>query len=187
MGLTENHRAELETIFSHYPDKRSALLPVLYLAQREYGWLSDDVLREVAGVLELEPTEVTSVAGFYTLFYKEPVGKYVLEICNDLPCALRGAEKFVEHACKKLGVQVGETTPDGLFTLKTVMCVAACDRAPVMQVNLEYHENLDEARFDQMVDELRHSAQLSAGSGQPAIDEQKPQTDTRSLTSEAES
>lgn len=153
--LLAKHKPEIEAIFSRYPDKRSAMLPMLYLAQGEYGWLSQDVLHEVADILELEPTEVISVAGFYTLFYKAPVGKYVIEICDDLPCALRGAEQFVEHACQKLGLRVGETTPDGLFTLHTVMCLAACDRAPMMQVNLEYHENMTAEKFDALIDELR--------------------------------
>lgn len=153
--LLAKHKSEIDTIFSRYPDKRSAMLPMLYLAQHEYGWLSQDVLHEVADILELEPTEVISVAGFYTLFYKEPVGKYVIEICDDLPCALRGAEQFVEHACQKLGLRVGETTADGLFTLRTVMCLAACDRAPMMQVNLEYHENMTNEKFDAWIDQMR--------------------------------
>jgi NADH-quinone oxidoreductase subunit E len=156
MRLLEKHKPEIDTILAHYPDRRSALLPMLYLAQDEYGWLSQDVMKEVGDILELQPTEVMSVAGFYTLFYKEPVGKYVLEICDDLPCALRGAEPFVEHACQKLGIQVGETTPDGLFTLRTVMCLAACDRAPMMQVNLDYHEGLTNEKFDALVEELRN-------------------------------
>jgi NADH-quinone oxidoreductase subunit E len=165
--LLAKYKPEIDTIFSRYPDKRSAMLPMLYLAQREYGWLSQDVLHEVADILELEPTEVISVAGFYTLFYKEPVGRYVIEICDDLPCALRGAEQFVEHACQKLGIRVGETTPDGLFTLHTVMCLAACDRAPMMQVNLEYHENMTDEKFDALIDELR-----ARGGGQATDDGQ---------------
>jgi NADH-quinone oxidoreductase subunit E len=157
--LLTKYQGQIDNILSRYPDKRSALLPLLYLAQSEYGWLSQDVMNEVAAILELQPTEVTSVAGFYTLFHKEPVGKYVIEICDDLPCALRGAEPFVEHACQKLGIQVGETTPDGLFTLHTVMCLAACDRAPMMQVNLDYHEDLTNEKFDALVDQLRQEAQ----------------------------
>jgi NADH:ubiquinone oxidoreductase subunit E len=112
----------------------------------------------VAGVLELDPTLVLSLAGFYTLFYEEPVGKYVLEICNDLPCALRGADEFVEMACQKLGVELDETTADGLFTIKTVMCLAACDKAPMLQVNLKYEENLDEEKFDALISRLREEA-----------------------------
>jgi predicted flap endonuclease-1-like 5' DNA nuclease len=105
--------------------------------------------------LELDPTHVLSLAGFYTLYYEEPVGKYVLEICNDLPCALRGADEFVEMASRKLGIPVEGTTADGLFTLKTVMCLAACDKAPMLQCNLQYVENLDEAKFDELIEQLR--------------------------------
>jgi NADH-quinone oxidoreductase subunit E len=115
-------------------------------------------MRDVAGVLDLDPTEVLSLAGFYTLFYEESVGKYVLEICNDLPCALRGADEFVDMACEKLGVEVGGTTEDGMFTVKTVMCLAACDKAPMLQVNLKYEENLDEAKFDALITRLREEA-----------------------------
>jgi NADH-quinone oxidoreductase subunit E len=95
------------------------------------------------------------VAGFYTLFYKAPVGRYVLHVCNDFPCALRGADEFLDHVCRKLGIQPGETTEDGLFTVEPVMCIGACDRAPVMQVNLEFHENLTEEKVDQLVGRLK--------------------------------
>ena len=120
--LAEKYADEIEAILAKYPDKRSAVLPLMYLAQEGYGYMSQEAMRDVAGVLDLDPTEVLSLAGFYTLFYEEPVGKYVLEICNDLPCALRGADEFVDMACEKLGVEVGGTTEDGRFSVKTVMC-----------------------------------------------------------------
>jgi NADH-quinone oxidoreductase subunit E len=120
--------------------------------------MSREAMRDVAGVLDLDPTEVLSLAGFYTLYYEESVGKYVLEICNDLPCALRGADEFVDMACEKLGVEVGGTTEDGMFTVKTVMCLAACDKAPMLQVNLKYEENLDEAKYDALITRLREEA-----------------------------
>jgi NADH-quinone oxidoreductase subunit E len=157
---------EIMDILARYPEvhKRSAVMPLLYLAQQEYGWLSQDAMREVAMIVGLDPTEVYGVAGFYSLYFKEPVGKYVIHICDDLPCALRGAEKFVDHACQKLGVKVGETTGDGLFTLQTAMCLAACDRAPMMQVNLEYYESLKPEDFDRIIEELRaKAAQKEAG------------------------
>jgi NADH-quinone oxidoreductase subunit E len=102
---------------------------------------------------------VLSLAGFYTLYYEEPVGKYVLEVCNDLACALCGADEFVEMAAGKLGIPVEGTTDDGLFTLKTVMCLAACDKAPLLQCNLKYEESLDEAAFDALIQRLRAEAQ----------------------------
>jgi NADH-quinone oxidoreductase subunit E len=156
--LTENYADEITAILTRYPQKRSAVLPLMYLAQEEYGYMSKEAMRDVAAVLDMDPTEVLSLAGFYTLFYEEPVGKYVLEICNDLPCALRGADEFVEKACDKLGVTAGGTTGDGMFTVKTVMCLAACDKAPMLQVNLKYEENLDEEKFDALISRLREEA-----------------------------
>lgn len=156
--LAETYPNEIEAILARYPDKRSAALPVMYLAQEAYGYMSKEAIRDVADVLELEPTEVLSLAGFYTLYYEEPVGRYVLEICTDLPCALRGADEFTEMACRKLGINVGGTTEDGLFSIKTVMCLAACDKAPMLQVNLKYEENLDEAKFDALITRLREEA-----------------------------
>lgn len=148
-------KQELSQILRKYPDKRSAILPALYLAQREYGYLTPQAMGEVAELLELEPTEVHTVAAFYTLFYREPVGKFVIQVCEDLPCALRGAEKIISHLKKRLEIEVGETTADGLFTLQTVMCVAGCDKAPVMQLNLKYFESLSPESADQILDDLR--------------------------------
>lgn len=158
MVLTEKYGEEIEAILKKYPDKRSAVLPVMYLAQDVYGFLSKEAMVDVANTIGIEPTEVLSLAGFYTLFYEEPVGKFVLEICNDLPCALRGADEFVKMASDKLGIEVGQTTPDGLFSLKTVMCLAACDKAPMMQVNLKYEEDLDEEKFDALISRLRSAS-----------------------------
>lgn len=156
--LAERYPHEIEAILAKYPDKRSAILPVMYLAQEVHGYMSQEAMQDVATVLELEPTLVLSLAGFYTLYYEEPVGKYVLEICNDLPCALRGADEFVEMACDKLGVELGATSEDGMFTVKSVMCLAACDKAPMLQVNLKYEELLDEEKFDALITRLRQEA-----------------------------
>ncbi|HRQ38366.1 MAG TPA: NAD(P)H-dependent oxidoreductase subunit E [Chloroflexota bacterium] len=158
MTFTEKYQAEIEGIIARFPHKKSAVLPLMHLAQHHYSYMSDEAMREVAAILDLDPTHILSLAGFYTLYYEEPVGKYVLEICNDLACALRGADQFVEMACGKLGVGVDETTPDGLFTIKTVMCLAACDRAPMLQCNLKFEENLDEAKFDDLLSRLREQA-----------------------------
>lgn len=152
--LRENAPEEIETILAKYPTKRSAVLPLCHLAQKQYGYMSPEAIRDVAELLELDPTEVQSLVGFYSLLRERPTGKYVVEICADLPCALRGANRLVDHVCKKLGVQPGETTPDGLFTVEKVMCVAACDRAPVAQINLEYFEHLDPDRVDALLEEL---------------------------------
>lgn len=162
--IAEKYAKEIEGILARFPDKKSAVLPLMHLAQHEYGYMSDDAKREVAAILDLDPTHVLSLSGFYSLYYEEPVGKYVLEICDDLACALRGADDFVAMASRKLGVPVEGTTEDGLFTLKTVMCLGACDRAPMLQCNLRFEENLDEAKFDQLLARLRQEV-----TGEPSV------------------
>jgi NADH-quinone oxidoreductase subunit E len=157
--LREKAKDEIQAILSQYPTRRSAVLPLCHLAQAEYGYMSPEAVREVAEILELDATEVQGLVGFYSLLHEEPAGKYVIEICNDLPCALRGSEQFVDHVCQKLGVSVGETTGDDLFTVQTVMCVAACDKAPLAQINLEYYENLDPDKFDELVERLKNEAE----------------------------
>jgi NADH-quinone oxidoreductase subunit E len=160
--LADKYHKDIEAILNKYPDKRSAILPLLYMAQKEYGYCTDDSIREVAAIVGLEPTHVRSVVGFYTLYYDHPVGKHVIQVCDDLPCALRGADKFVEHVCKKLNLDPehvrhgGQTTDDGQFTVETVPCIAGCDRAPLAQIDLDYFENLDEQKFDEIVSRLRN-------------------------------
>ena len=156
--LSENYKQALDAVLKKYPSKRSAVIQALYLAQEEHGYLTEEVMREVAGLLDMDPTEVLSIAGFYTLLHEKPVGKYVLHVCNDLPCALRGADEFLDHVCKRLGVEPGETTEDGLFTVEPVMCIGACHRAPVMQVNLEFHENMTVEAVDELLEKLRRTA-----------------------------
>lgn len=156
--IAETYAKEIEGLLARYPDKKSAVLPLMHLAQREYGYMSDEAMKEVAAILDVDPTHVLSLTGFYTLYYEEPVGKYVLEVCNDLACALRGADEFLEMTCNKLGIGPDETTDDGLFTIKPVMCLAACDRAPMLQCNLKFEEHLDEEKFDQLLARLRAEA-----------------------------
>ncbi len=154
--LRDTRASDIEKTLAKYPTRRSAVMPLLSMAQQEYGYCDAGAIREVADILGLDPTEVKSIVGFYTMFYEEPTGQYVIEVCDDLPCALRGADEFVSHCERKLGIQAGQTTPDGKFTLRTVMCIAACDRAPVAQVNTEYKVDLTPERFDQMIDDLRN-------------------------------
>lgn len=145
--LAEKYSDEVQTILAKYPpdQKRSAVMPLLYLAQREQGFVSFHSIQEIADIVEISTTEVGSIIGFYTLYHDQPGGKYRIQVCTDLPCALRGAEQFLDELCEKLGIQVGETTPDGLISVEQVMCLAACDRAPMFQVQtgdgLSYHEN----------------------------------------------
>jgi NADH-quinone oxidoreductase subunit E len=147
--LLEKYADEIRGILAKYPDdssgKRSAVMPLLYLAQRAYGYITKDAIGQVAEICEMSTTDVASLIGFYTLFHDEQTGKYHIQVCTDLPCALRGAEEFLDKLCENLGIRVGETTPDGLIKVETVMCIAGCDKAPVFQVQgpegLEYHEN----------------------------------------------
>ncbi|RMG96881.1 MAG: NAD(P)H-dependent oxidoreductase subunit E [Chloroflexi bacterium] len=165
--IAEKYAEEIEGILKRFPDKKSAVLPLMHLAQQAYGHMSREAMQEVADILEISPTHVLALSGFYSLYYEEPVGKYVLEICNDLACALRGADEFVEMVCHKLGVPVDGTTADGLFTVKTVMCLGACDRAPMLQCNLKFEEHLDEEKFDQLIARLR--AEAESGKEEPSV------------------
>ena len=147
--------AEFQAILGRYPTKRASTLPTLHLAQKEFGWISPEVMTYVAGLLELEPIKVYEVVTFYTMFHQKPPGKYLIEACATLPCALNGAGALLGHMEAKLGIHAGETTKDGRFTLKKVECLAACGSAPCLQVNGDYHESVTPERFDRMVGELR--------------------------------
>ena len=162
--LAEKYATEIEHILAKYPEdqKRSAVMPLLYLAQRETGYVSRQVMKDIAEILRISVTDVASIIGFYTLYYEKPGGKYRLQVCNDLPCALRGADEFLEKLCDNLGIKVSETTPDGLVTVEAVMCLAGCDKAPLFQVQsgdgLEYHENQTVESTLEYVQQLRSSA-----------------------------
>ena len=148
-ALQEKYATEIKDILAKYPAdrKKSAVMSLLYIAQREGGFVTKQDMIEIGEILNMAPTEVASIVGFYTLYHdeKEPAAKYRIQVCNDLPCALRGADEFLEKLCKNVGIQVGETTEDGLVTIEAVMCLAACDKAPMFQVQtgdgIEYHEN----------------------------------------------
>ncbi len=150
--LTEYYANEVQAILAKYPpdQKRSALMPLIYLAQRTHGSVTPDLMKEIAGLCGVTATEVASVVGFYSLFYDNEASKYRVQVCTDLPCALRGADQFLEKLCERLGIRVGETTPDGKVTVEAVKCLAACDKAPMFQVqsmtpeekeHLKYFEN----------------------------------------------
>jgi NADH-quinone oxidoreductase subunit E len=152
---------KVEKIISRYPKgkEKSALLPLLHIAQEEFeGYLSVDVMDYVAGILNIQPIEVYEVATFYSQYYLDPVGKHVIEICRTGPCAICGGEAMQAYLEKKLSVKVGETTTDGLFTLKAVECLGACGSAPVMQINTEFYEHLTIEKIDQILDELTQKA-----------------------------
>jgi NADH-quinone oxidoreductase subunit E len=158
IGFSEDALNRIRELMRHYPDGRqkSALIPALHIAQEENnGWLSTGVMDKVAEILQITPVEVYEAATFYTQFNLEPVGKHVLEICRTGPCCLEGAEKVISFVENRLGIKDGETTPDGLFTLKTVECLGACGYGPVVQVGDHYHEHLSEQKMEQLLEELK--------------------------------
>lgn len=148
-------RQRAEELVALYPRPRSAMLPMLHLAQEQDGYLSDEGIAEVAELTGTTPAEVRGTASFYDMFHLEPVGKYVVGVCTNIACLLAGGEEFLEHASAKLGCSVGSTTDDGLFTLEETECLADCDRAPVVQVNHRYMRTTTPEAFDTMVDDLR--------------------------------
>jgi NADH-quinone oxidoreductase E subunit len=140
---------------SHYPNKRSAVLPVLWIVQREHGWISPAGLKLAAQLVELPEPEVFGIATFYTMFNLKPVGRHHLQVCMTLSCSIMGADRLFRHLESKLGIGHGETTGDGRFTLRKVECLAACGGGPCMQVGFDYHENLDEAKVDRLLETLK--------------------------------
>lgn len=151
----------MKEIIARYPEGRqkSALIPLLHMAQETFGgWLDVPAMDYVAGLLQLQPIEVYEVATFYSMFNLKPVGKYVFEVCQTGPCMLNGSDQIIEYIKKKLNINVGETTADGLFTLKTVECLGACGYAPMMQLGKHYREHLTPAKVDQIIEECRRKA-----------------------------
>ncbi len=166
--LAEKYQDRIEKAFSKYPDKRSAVMPVLYIAQEEYGYITPEALEEVAAICQMTPTQVKSIAGFYTMYFKAPRGKYHFMVCTDLPCALRGSEAFLQVLKEYLGVEENEVTGDGLFSVEHVMCLAACDKAPMMQVYFQppgetirysYCEGLDIDKAKSIIDTIRQTGE----------------------------
>lgn len=152
--FSEHTMKEVEAIIARYPQgkQKSALIPILHLAQESFGgWLSAEAMDHVASILSIEPIEVYEVATFYSMFNLQPVGKHVLEVCQTGPCMLRGSDDIIAYIKSKLGIGVGETTPDGMFTLKTVECLGACGYAPMMQMGMHYKEHLTPARVDEII------------------------------------
>ena len=161
--LSKKYPKEVKQILSKYPPegKRSAMMPLLFLAQREEGYISKAAMQDIAGLLNVTETEVAGVVGFYTLYHEEKEGKHRIQVCTDLPCALRGADKFMDDLCGNLGIKIGETTPDGTVTLEAVTCLAACDKAPMFQTQgpegIKYHENMTVEKTMEVVEAMRKS------------------------------
>lgn len=151
---TKENKAEIADILTRYPTKKAALLPVLHVAQKEFGWISPEVMEMVAQELDISTAHVYGVVTFYTMYNRQPVGKYHLQVCRTLSCAMMGSDKITSHIKKKLGIEIGETTPDKRFTLVEVECLASCGTAPAMAINEKYFENLTEAEIDKILDGL---------------------------------
>ncbi len=147
-------RKRIDAIVKRYPTKQAALLPVLWVAQETWGWISREAAEEVARILELPYAHVDGVLTFYTMYNLKPVGKNLLQFCTSISCHLLGAERLVERCRRRLGIDLEETTADGKFTMIEVECIAGCDRAPSMMVNDTYHEPMDETKLDRLLDEL---------------------------------
>jgi NADH-quinone oxidoreductase subunit E len=161
MKFSEEKLKKVQEIIERYPEgkQKSALLPLLHLAQEENGgWLSVEAMDLVAGLLQLKPIEVYEVATFYSMYNLKPVGKYLFEVCQTGPCMLNGSDEIISYIKKKLDIGVGETTSDGMFTLKTVECLGACGYAPMMQMGKYYKEHLTPEKVDQIIDECRRTA-----------------------------
>jgi NADH-quinone oxidoreductase E subunit len=157
LQFSEATLAKYRDLLTRYPQRQAALLPTLWLAQQEFGWLSEEALSYVADLMELPAARVAGVASFYTMYYKQPVGKYHLQVCRTLSCALRGSNDITGCIEKHLGIKVGETTPDGRFTLSEVECLASCGTAPMLQLNEDYVENLTVESTLALLDRLAKS------------------------------
>jgi len=159
--FSEEKMNKVKEIIARYPEgkQKSALIPLLHLAQEEFGgWLDVPAMDYVAEILNILPIEVYEVASFYTMFNLKPVGKYVLEVCHTGPCMLRGSDEIIDYIKEQLGIGPGETTPDGLFTLKPAECLGACGYAPMMQLGKYYREHLTKEKIDQLIVELKTQA-----------------------------
>ncbi len=163
MKFSEEKLKKVNEIVARYPEgkQKSALLPVLHMAQEQLGWLSVEAMDYVASLLNLEPIEVYEVATFYSMYNLKPVGKYLFEVCQTGPCMIKGSDDIVAYIGEKLGIKPGETTPDGLFTLKTVECLGACGYAPMMQLGKHYKEHLTKEKVDAIIEECRRNAAIN--------------------------
>ncbi|RMH06514.1 MAG: NADH-quinone oxidoreductase subunit NuoE [Nitrospirae bacterium] len=163
--LREKHHQYIAAILKRYPVKRSAMLPLLNLAQREEGYVSEAAMKEIAAILDLTPSQVYETATFYTMLNLKPIGTFHIQVCKSLMCALVGADELIHWLEDHLGIKVGETTSDNLFTLSVVECLGSCATGPMMQVNDDYYERLDRQKVTQILDDLRRNGTSPLKSG----------------------
>jgi NADH-quinone oxidoreductase subunit E len=158
MILTDESQEAMKTAVARYPKKKSAVLPALTIAYKQLGHLSEDIYREISQVINVPCVEIAEAATFYTMFPKKPRGKFLIQVCNNISCALMGSDSLIDYLESKLEIKLGETTGDNLFTLIQVECLGSCATAPMMQVNDDFHENLTRAKVDSLLEELRSQA-----------------------------
>ena len=152
--FTDANLATALEIVSRYPIAKSATIPLLHLAQEQDGYVTDDAMEHIAELVGTTPAQVLGTCSFYDMFKREPVGRYAINICTNIACQIMGGEELLHHAEEKLGIRSGSTTPDGLFTVEDVECIAACTEAPCLQVNYRYRHRITHEEFDQLVDDL---------------------------------
>jgi NADH-quinone oxidoreductase subunit E len=150
--LTDEERREIEDEFPHYATRRAVCIDALKIVQKHRGWISDDALQDIGALLEMSPAELDGIATFYNLIFRHPVGRHVIYVCDSVSCWLMDGERQVEHLTKQLGIRPGQTTSDGRFTLLPIVCLGACDRAPVMLVNDDLHVELEPAKLDRILE-----------------------------------
>jgi NADH-quinone oxidoreductase subunit E len=163
--FSDDTRRRIPTIIARYPQKRAALLPLLWMAQEAQGYVSEDAMREIAVLLDLTPPQVFETVTFYSMYNLRPIGRFHIQVCRSLMCALVGTENLLSWIHAKLGLITGETTPDRMFTLHQVECLASCGTGPMMQINDDYYERLTQAKVDRILDDLRRDGKSDLASG----------------------
>jgi NADH-quinone oxidoreductase subunit E len=158
MNFSPEFEKRFSEMLTHYPTKRSVLVPTLLYAQDETGFLSDEVIREIAQRLDLTDLEVNNVISYYSMLTTKPRGKFNVQVCTNIACMLRGGEELLDHCEKKLGIKHKGTTPDGMFTLEEVECIGACSWAPAVQVNYDFHENLTPEKMDKVLESYKRKS-----------------------------
>ncbi|HEX5410525.1 MAG TPA: NADH-quinone oxidoreductase subunit NuoE [Terriglobia bacterium] len=153
--LSPEERQEIEGEFEHYPDKRALTIDAMRIVQKHRGWVSDDALKDISEVLEVPVSELDSVATFYNLIFRQPVGRHVIMVCDSISCWVMGYDRLREHLTSRLGIKMGETTPDGRFTLLPIVCLGTCDHAPAMMVDQDLHRDLDAEKIDGILEQYK--------------------------------
>ncbi|KAA3632524.1 MAG: NADH-quinone oxidoreductase subunit NuoE [Calditrichaeota bacterium] len=157
MILTEESVQEIKKRAARYPHIKSAILPALTIAYRQVGHVDDEIYKEISSIIGIPKVEIAEAATFYTMFPKKPRGKYLLQVCNNISCALMGSDAMIKYLEEKLDIKLGETTDDKMFTMVGVECLGSCSTAPMIQVNMDYHENLNKEKVDKLIDDLRNN------------------------------